>query len=67
MPGYLLLGIFVVVLFVLTVSVTRTLQTLGRACYRAFLPSSKSNVKNSEVILPRLSKSLESLPMPWGW
>jgi hypothetical protein len=67
MPEYLLLGTFVFILSVLTVWVTRTLQTLGRACYRAFLPSSKSKMENSEVILPRLSESLESLPTPWGW
>lgn len=66
MLDYFLLGTYIVVLIVSTLWIIRTLETIGKACYRVFLPSSK-NYSKYRSTLPRLSKELEKLPMPWGW
>ena len=67
MLEYLLLGTFIVVLSVTTVWTIRALETIGKACYQAFLPSSKGVVIERGTVSSRLSEKLEKLPMPWGW
>lgn len=67
MLDYLLLATFIIVLSVTTVWFIRTIESFGKACYQAFLPSSKGDRIMRYTVLTRLSEKLEYLPMPWGW
>ena len=67
MLKYILLGVFVFVVSVMTMWVIRMLKSIGNASYGAFLPSSMGNIAKPDTKLHRFSKTPETLPKPWGW
>ncbi|MDX1461116.1 MAG: hypothetical protein R3348_08675 [Xanthomonadales bacterium] len=61
---------FAAVLAFFTLWFIRTTKKIGKALYKAFLPSSKGNQASntsSDDSLPELSTSLREIAMPWGW
>lgn len=65
MVFYVSLLLSCIAVSVVIVWLYRSFAAVGKAVYRAFLPSSKSNRARNEQLVKHVS--LASTPSPWGW
>lgn len=65
MVFYVSLLLSCVAVSVVVVWLYRSFSAVGKAVYRAFLPSSKTNQPRNEQLVKHVS--LAATPSPWGW